>query len=119
MDGEDILSRILIELPERVEKLEKTVFEQHFLISLLLSRSGLSEEKIESAFELGSSKCKGVLEQRSQQITREWLESAEGLEATKKAEVALAARQKELWREDCVEEGCIKPFPNREGFDDA
>jgi hypothetical protein len=54
MDPEDMLTQVFLELPERVEKLENALWEHMTLIAMLLSRSGLSQEKIDQAFELAS-----------------------------------------------------------------
>ncbi len=111
MDAEGLVTDALVDLPDRVHKLERKLFEHDVILTWLLSRSGLDESRIQRAFALAAETVDHVFEVRADQAMQAWLATAEGKEAKRKADEAFRARQKELWREACREDGRIYPDP--------
>jgi hypothetical protein len=111
MDETTLLMDGLSALPERVEKLEKTVFEQRILIGMLLRKSGLDTEGIDKAFTLAQNAREEIIEKLSTKQAQAWAQTPEGQESIRRNEEARRQRLKQLWREDCVEEGKILPDP--------
>lgn len=111
METTDLVIQSLLALPERISKLECQVFEQQILLSMLLNRSGLDEAGILRAFDLASSTREKITAELSGKVIREWHQTPEGKEARERTAMEVRRRQKELWREACLEDGRIFPDP--------
>ncbi len=110
-DQPDWFTQVLLNLPERVEKLERVVFEQRLLLGSLLTRQGLDQQGLERAFAWATEASERVLQELAERKHAEWLQTPEGEEASRKANKEFLQRQRELWREWCREDGKIRPDP--------
>lgn len=111
MASDELLAKVLLGLPERLEKIERALFEQRLLISVLLARSGLDAQGIERAFALAEQSWEKFVDDVGTKKMMEWAKTPEGQEARRKADEAFRRRTKEVWREDCLEEKRILPDP--------
>lgn len=109
--SDEVLAKVLLGLPERVEKIERALFQQRMLITMLLLRSGLDAQRVEQAFAVAEQSWEKLANGIGAKKLEDWAKTPEGQEARRKADEAFRCRLKEIWREDCLEEKRILPDP--------
>ena len=111
MNADELMMKVLLDLPQRLEKLQRELFEQRYLITALLNRAGLNEAGINRAFDLATDDCERITQELSSKSNGQWLGTVEGKQARQLATEEARRREKEMWREDCIENGRIYPDP--------
>jgi hypothetical protein len=99
------------ETHDRFAKLEKAVGELTLLVDILLCRSGLDAAGIERAHEYAASVWKETVETMAKRASDQFLATPEGQNVHRQILADQRERQRQIWREDCVEAGRILPAP--------
>jgi hypothetical protein len=102
---DDLLT--VLRLQERVDKLERQALEHWFLIAVLLGRSGLDADGVDRAFTFASTSIDSVTDK----MAAERLATPEGQEQYRQMEEKRREHMRNLWREECREDGRIYRDP--------
>jgi hypothetical protein len=111
-DANDLVGRAILDMFPRVEALEKKIGQLHFLVIALLQRTGLDREGVLRALGIAEEEHERITKEVSETLLAKWRETPEGREATRNADELWRRRQREIWREECIEDRRIYPDPS-------